>query len=181
MCKSFENTTSNPEVLWDQFIRGDMYSFRCIYTKHYQNLYSFGLQYLTPIETEDSIQNLFLYILQHRKSLSKINNVKSYLFISFRNQIIKLRKTKNLDYIDIDLETIINTESTQKKESVINELLAFLTLLSPRENEIIRLKYFQKYKNKEIARSLNIECQTVRNILYNAIKKLKKAKFQTSL
>jgi len=181
MCKSFENTAISPEILWNQFVGGNMHSFRCIYTKYYQKLFTFGLKYLTSDEAEDTIQNLFLYILQHRKSLSKVKNVNAYLFISFRNQIIKLRKTKNLVYIDIDLETIINVDSTSIKETIIHELLTFLTILSPRENEIIHLKYFQKYKNKEIANSLNIECQTVRNILYNAIKKLKQAPFQTSM
>jgi len=180
MCKNLQHTDNPPEILWRNFIEGDMSSFRCLYTKYYQNLFSFGLNYLNSSETEDAIQNLFLYILQSRKSLSKVKNVKAYLFISFRNQIIKQRKAKNLAYVTIDLEAIIDVPNNAIKESTIKELFTYIKRLSPRENEIIQLKYFQKYKNQEIASSLNIKCQTVRNILTNAINKLKKAPFKTS-
>jgi RNA polymerase sigma factor (sigma-70 family) len=136
------------------------------------------LQYLSSNETEDAIQNLFLYILQHRKSISKVKNVKAYLFISYRNQIIKLRKVKNLSYVQVDIESIVGEQISYTKEKMIGELLMFIKKLSPREKEIIKLKYFQDYKNAEIANSLNIEYQTVRNILHNAIKKLRKLDYK---
>jgi RNA polymerase sigma factor (sigma-70 family) len=175
-----KHTSSNLETLWEDFIAGNMSSFRCIYTQHYQNLYTFGLRYLNSDDTEDAIQNLFLYILQHRKSFSKIKSVKAYLFISYRNQIFKIRKTKNLSFVQIDIESIVGEQISSTKEKIIGELLIFIKKLSPREKEIINLKYFQDYKNIEIANSLNIEYQTVRNILHNAIKKLRKLNYQIS-
>ena len=180
MCKNSLHTDTSPEILWERFIDGDMSSFRCLYTEYYQNLFSFGLKYLSSDETEDTIQNLFLYILQSRESLSKVQSVKAYLFISFRNQILKQRKAKKLAFLHVDLESVIDQQISYTKESKIKELFTFLKILSPKEHEIIQLKYFQKYKNQEIATSLNIKCQTVRNILSNAIKKLKKTSLQTS-
>ncbi len=174
----FTNETS-PELLWEQFIEGDMTSFQEIYETNYQRLYTFGLMYLTPDEVEDCIQNLFLYILQHRKSINRVKNVKAYLFVSLRNLITNANTSKKivLQQIDPNLSSEHNTSS---KESILTELYKFLQKLSPRENEIIHLKYFQGFKNMEIAESLGLEYQTVRNTLNNAIKKLRKKPFQTS-
>ena len=173
------NTEVSLELLWRKFLKGDMYSFRFIYTKNYQTLYTFGTKYVSPSEAEDAIQNLFLYILQRRKSLPKINNVKSYLFISYRNRIFKILKSKNQLVFKEQLDGVIRVENTPIQESLLRELRLFLKRLSPREYEIIQLKYFQKFKNKEIASFLGVECQTVRNTLHHAIKKLRKVKFQT--
>lgn len=167
------------ELLWQQFTKGDMGSFHKIYKANYQHLYNFGLNYLEPNEVEDCIQNLFLYILQHRKSIAIVNNVEAYLFISFRNQIRKTNKSNKIVFQQIDSRISIADQNTYSiKESMLNELHFFLKKLSPRENEIIALKYYQGFKNIEIADSLGIEYQTVRNTLNNAIKKLRKLPFQ---
>ncbi len=176
----FTNETS-PELLWKQFITGDMVSFREIYETNYQHLYNFGLKYLEQDEVEDCIQNLFLYILQHRKSIKHVRDVEAYLFVSFRNQITKTNTSKKILFQQIDANSISIEQNTPLKESFLTELRNFLTKLSPRENEIIHLKYYQGFKNTEIAESLGLEYQTVRNTLVNALKKLRKTPFQTSL
>lgn len=168
------------ELLWKQFTMGDMASFHKIYETNYQHLYTFGLKYLTSDEVEDCIQNLFLYILQHRKSIKSVKNVEAYLFISFRNQITKMNKSKKTIFQEIDANISIE-QNISPKEFIIGELLSFLQKLSPRESEMIHLKYYQGYKNMEIADSLDLENQTVRNTLNNAYKKLRKTPFQNTL
>jgi len=174
----FSTNELSPELLWKQFTKGDMASFHKIYENNYQNLYNFGLNYLAPDEVEDCIQNLFLYILQHRKSIKRIKKVEAYLFISFRNQISKIKKSKLIfQQIDADLNI---EQSPYSKESIIGELLNLLENLSPRENEIIHLKYYQDFKNIEIAELLGIEYQTVRNTLNNALKRLRTVSYQNT-
>ncbi len=173
------NETS-PELLWKQFTKGDMASFHKIYETNYQHLYNFALNYLRQDEVEDCIQNLFLYILQHRKSIKQVKNVEAYLFVSFRNQITKTNKSKKIIFQQIDANNISEEQNTSFKESILTELRYFLQKLSPRENEIIHLKYYQGFKNIEIAESLGLEYQTVRNTLGNAIKKLRKTPLQAS-
>ncbi|MEN8193252.1 MAG: sigma-70 family RNA polymerase sigma factor [Bacteroidota bacterium] len=171
---------SSLELLWRQFIKGDMRSFRSIYETNYQHLYNFGLTYLTPDEVEDCIQNLFLYILQHRKSIAKVKNVKAYLFISFRNQIARTKKSEKFNFQQLDLNLSENLQ-VFSKESMIPELHGYLKKLSPRENQVIHLKYYENFKNMEIAESLGLEYQTVRNTLTNALKKLRKSPLQNFL
>ena len=162
----------NAEQLWTAFVKGDMPSFRVIYETHYQLLYNFGLKYLQESEVEDCIQSMFLYILQHRKSSSKVKNVKAYLTVSLRNTIFKFKKNKEFNYVFIE-NLLIAEQVSISKEKLVIEVQKILAKLTPRENEIIKLKYFQNYKNMEIAEHLGIKYQTVRNILHNAFKKIK--------
>lgn len=175
-----KNNDKSAELLWKQFAKGDMSSFRKIYESNYQHLYNFGLKYLSSDEVEDCIHNLFLYILQHRKSIAKVKNVKAYLFASLRNQITQTSKvkTKNLHLLDLNIGEA--QQDYYSKESIINELHDYLKKLSPRENQIIHLKYYQNFKNMEIAESLGIEYQTVRNTLANAFKKIRNLSLQSS-
>ena len=165
-------TKKKPEQLWTEFIKGDMVSFRIIYETHYKILYNFGLKYLSDYEVEDCIQSMFLYILQHRKSSATVKNVKAYLLTSLRNSIFKYKKNKELNYSFI--ENLLVTEQVSiSKEKLTAEVQNILQKLTPRENEIIKLKYFQNYKNKEIAELLGVKYQTVRNILHNAFTKIR--------
>lgn len=160
------------ELLWQQFIKGDMLSFRKIYTDNYQNLYNYGIQYFSPNEVEDCLQNFFLNILEKRKSYKSVTNLKAYLFISFRNQILKTKRKKRI--VLQELVGDVKTENfSDKKEYLLTELNNLLKKLSPREYEIIQLKYFGNLKSTEIANSLGVEYQTIRNTLTNALKKMR--------
>jgi len=174
MSNPFNNDTIvSPEKLWENFISGDMVSFRQLYQLHYDFLFTYGLKYVSQEEIEDSIQNLFLYLLQNRSAISKIKDVKSYLFISLRNNIFKILK-KKYKHVEVnDNEFVILEEYNEDKENLFEELVKLLKKLSPREYEIVQLKYYQGYKNMEIATLLNLDYQTVRNTLGNAIKKMR--------
>ena len=160
------------EQLWVAFVKGDMASFRIIYESHYQILYNFGLKYLPAPEVEDCIQSVFLYILQHRKASKKVTNVKAYLITSLRNRVIKFQKNKEVNFAIIE-NLLIAEQISISKEHLVLEVQKILQKLTPRENEIIKLKYFQNYKNKEISELLGIKYQTVRNILHSAFVKIK--------
>lgn len=135
-------------------------------------LHNFGIKFLSPSEIEDAIHDTFLNLLNYKKSLKEVNNVKAYLFKCLRNQIFKIKKNNKLEFSLID-GTIPIDEDSNDKEKVLIELKKIIKQLSPREREIVYLKYFQHFNNKEIADLLDIKYQTVRNILANAIIKLR--------
>lgn len=160
------------EQLWRLFIEGDMHAFNLIYSTHYQMLHNFGLKFLSTAEIEDAIHDTFLNLLSYKKSLKEVNNVKAYLFKCLRNQIFKIKKSNKLEFSLIE-GTIQSDDETNDKEKALVELKKIILELSPREREIVYLKYFQSFNNKEIAELLDIKYQTVRNILANAIIKLR--------
>jgi RNA polymerase sigma factor (sigma-70 family) len=164
----------NAEKLWSEFVAGDMTSFRKIYKLSYQTLYNFGIRHLSHEQTEDCIQNLFLYLLHHRNSTQQPNDLKSYLFVSFRNRIFRFLK-KNKVHVELQNDEIVYPESEEDHtESLLLGLKRLLKRLSPREYQVVDMKYYQEYKNNEISAILGIDNQTVRNTLSNAIKKMKK-------
>ncbi len=174
MTNNVNNTkeSQKPELLWQQFVAGDMASFRAIYQMYYAPLYRYGLKYLTTDETEDVIQSLFLYILQRKKAISKVTHVKAYLYKSLYHEIIKTLKAKQLQVKELDFPIPAEALETSK-EPLFAELLKLLKKLSPRELEIVNLKYYQNYNNLEIANTLGLKNQTVRNTLVSAIKKMR--------
>jgi RNA polymerase sigma factor (sigma-70 family) len=163
----------SPEVLWQNFCAGDMSSFRLLYNNYYQPLYNYGLKYLAKNEVEDCIQDLFLYILQHRKTIAKVRNVNGYLFRSYRNQLSKKANAKRIIFEKLENNMAKETENLHQEGFVTEFLQSLIAKLSPREQEIVQLRYFKSLKNKEIAASLNIDYQTVRNTLSNAIQKMR--------
>ena len=162
-------TQSAYENLWQDFLNGNMTAFRQIYTDFYPGLYQFGRLYLDKAEVENAIQDMFLYILQRRDKLKKIDNLKAYLYTAFRHQLSKTAK-KQLK-TTLQMPELFTTEPNDRHYTEI--IKKIIRKLSAREQEVIRLKYFDNYKNKEIAHKLNIEYQTVRNTLHNAIKKMR--------
>ena len=166
------STIESQEQLWNSFIAGDMASFQTIYNSHYQMLFNFGKRYLNPSEVEDCIHDTFLNILNYKNHTTKVKNVKAYLFKSFRNQIFKVKKKAKLEFNLIE-GTIPYEEDDHSKEIILKDLKKLIEKLSPREREIIYLKYFQNFNNFEISETLDIKYQTVRNILAGAIKKLR--------
>ena len=160
------------EQLWQLFIDGDMHAFNLIYSNHYQMLHNFGIKFLSHSEIEDAIHDTFLNLLNYKKSLKEVNNVKAYLFKCLRNQIFKIKKSNKFEFTLIEGAIQSDTE-THDKEKVLVELKKIIKQLSPREREIVYLKYFQHFNNKEISGLLDIKYQTVRNILANAIIKLR--------
>jgi RNA polymerase sigma factor (sigma-70 family) len=172
---SLQNSSNknSQEDLWKLFMKGDMNAFHKIYDFHYQMMYNFGLRYINSNEVTDCVHDTFLNMIHYKDTISEVTNVKAYLFKSLRNHIYKVKKLKKREFDLID-GTIAYEEDNADKEKVLNELKLIIEKLSPREKEIIYLKYFQGFNNFEISELLDIKYQTVRNILAVAIKKLRK-------
>lgn len=168
-----ESSNKAHSKLWALFIKGDSSAFQTIYSFHYQMLYNFGKRFLNEAEVEDCIHDTFLNILKYKNSAAEVSNVKAYLFKCLRNQIYKVKKENQLEF-DLNEGTIFHEDDDQDKEVILNQLKEIINKLSPREREIVYLKYFQNFNNIEISELLDINYQTVRNILGNAIKKLRK-------
>lgn len=166
--------TDNQQLLWQKFLDDDMDAFHEIYRENYQVLFSYAMRFYTDKSpAEDCLQTMFLNILNSREKLPKVKNVKAYLMKSLRNQILNSKRTK----ID-DFPLIADSEFDFKKkgldENVYKKLTELINRLSPRERELVYLKYFHGLRSTEISKLLEIEYQTVRNILANAVIKMRR-------
>lgn len=165
---------ASPETLWVKFINGDNSAIDDIYREVYQDLYCYGQRFdIDKTIVEDSIQMVFLNFFKYRKSLKEVSNVRSYIFRSFRNIIIK-KTPDQYNFVLIENVDKVEEEETRFDEKIILEVKKQINNLSSREKEIILLKYYENYKNGEIAEMLGIEYNTVRNLIARALGKLRK-------
>jgi len=162
------------ELFWNKFLNNDMSAFHEIYRENYQVLFSYAMRFYTDKSSaEDCLQTMFLNILNSREKLPKVRNVKAYLMKSLRNQILNSKRTK-FDNFPLIADSEFDFKNKGLDESVYRQLKDLINKLSPRERELVYLKYFHGIKSTEISELLNIEYQTVRNILANAIGKMRK-------
>lgn len=174
----------NDLELWQNLKKGDKQALENIYRQYAASLLKYGNQFVPDGQlVEDCIQDLFVEIWQKRQGLSDTDSIKRYLFVSLRRKIIRQldRKIKRIasdepqEYqfhteISIDEQLIqdeIGREQTQKLQEAMKNL-------SERQREAIYLKYTQGLDYPAIAEIMNINYQSVRNLIFNSIQAMRK-------
>lgn len=171
--------------IWNAFDQGDEMAFNYIYRTYVKDLFQFGSQYSRdPCLVKDSIQNLFIYLRKKRGSLSKINNIKGYLFKSIQREIIRnIKKNateetlgdnilENHFLIEVSPEvSIIRGEVEKERKAKIQQALNQLTT---KQRKVILLFYVEELSYTEIADIMDFsEVKTARKIIYRALANLK--------
>ncbi|HDR50007.1 MAG TPA: sigma-70 family RNA polymerase sigma factor [Mariniphaga anaerophila] len=182
-----ESNKTNLDFLWKSFLKGDDKSFSLIYQQHIDSLFLYGSKICADRElVRDCIQEIFVDLFLKRKKMSgEIVNLKSYLFVSLRNCVLKkAEKTKKLEsiggyeenggpfqteynFLDKYMELEISNELKEKLQSNINNLPS-------RQKEIIYLKFEEEMDYPEIARILKISVESARKLLYRALLTIRK-------
>ena len=129
---------------------------------------------------EDCIQDLFTNLWVKRNSLGSTNKIKPYLLISIKRRILrqisKVKKITNIDYInEFNLEFSIENQIVKEDNNAenINRLNETLEKLTPKQKEVIYLKFFEQLSYAEIAQIMRVEVKAVYKLMARAIKSLK--------
>ena len=131
----------------------------------------------------DSIQELFQKLWERRTALEPVEIIKPYLFKVLRNRISDTLKTegrrsaRQQSYHDEEFEMAYLPDDFLMAEQLSSEqhaqLLASLNQLPSRQREVLYLKYFDALSYEKISEVMNLTAQSVRNLIYRAIKALK--------
>ncbi|MTI32227.1 RNA polymerase sigma factor [Xanthovirga aplysinae] len=170
--------------LWEQFKNGDRQALETIFRLHIKVLYKYGNKFSANRQlVEDCIQDLFLELWGNKKTLGGTDAIRPYLFSALRRKIIRhLQKHHKMinDHIEPESycfvleengeELLINHEKNQEKNQ---QLSIAMKQLSTREREAIYLKYYQHLSYEEIAQTMEVNYQSVRNLIYRALKRLR--------
>tara|TARA_R110002126_G_C10490551_1_gene503831 strand:- start:7556 stop:8119 length:564 start_codon:yes stop_codon:yes gene_type:complete len=169
--------------IWKSLKKGDLNAFSVLFENYYPKLHNYGLKISKNTAlTEDSLQDFFLYIYEHRENLSDLDSIAPYLFLSYKRFLIRMiKKDARVHYADILDEIIVDLEFTaeelmtnQETEHLKNaNLTTILNKLPKRQKEAIYLKYYGNLKTREISEIMNINYQSVTNLLHKGIKGLK--------
>jgi RNA polymerase sigma-70 factor (ECF subfamily) len=169
--------------LWQQSQAGDSLAFCQLADKQYRTLFNYAANFTSDREfIKDSIQELLIHIWEKRETI-QIQFVTIYFLRALRNQLLQEFRRNNaantlLDIDEIgqlsDYQTVeteieqseIYSENQIKVRSAINEL-------PRRQKEAVFLKYFEGMDNEQIADLMQVNRQSVANLLFKAISFLK--------
>ncbi|MFB6457161.1 RNA polymerase sigma factor [Chitinophaga sp. Hz27] len=152
--------------LWKAIVGGDDNSFQQVYHTHFTMLYEYGMRFSAEEELiKECIQQLFVKIWTNRSNLGEVNRIKPYLLFSLRTIIYnKFRDEKRRRISELaesyDFELEFSPEAAYIQREVNDHKLTALKVameqLTPRQKEIIYLRYFQELDYKEIASIMDV-------------------------
>lgn len=171
--------------LWQQLKDGREDALERIYRGHADFLLSLGRRYCSDDAlVEDCVHDLFVELWRNRSGLADSDAVRPYLAVSMRRKVIKKLQQRQrfqlgetpatVDFAALPAvdELISRSEDQQEKA---NRLREAFTQLSPRQREALFLKFFEEMSYEEICSVMDINYQSVRNLIHaglNALRKL---------
>ncbi len=182
-----DSSNKSINFLWQSFLSGDDKSFVVIYQRHINGLLSYGYKLCSDRElVHDCLQEVFMNLfLQRNKVRIKIENLKAYLFVAFRNCLIKKitknRKHEHLEIKDVQAEIVFNVECSFQEQlieleissEIKEKLSAAVNSLPLKQKEIIYLKFEEELEYSEISEIMKISVESARKLLYRALLSLR--------
>lgn len=169
-------------ALMTAFQCGDAAAFSRLYDLHVNILFNYGCKLTADKELlKDCIHDVFVKLYTKREELGVIENLKSYLFISLKNKLCdEIRKRIYVSNAPIDdLNPVsgddvegdyLNLEKEEINNSMVNKLL---NQLSPRQRKALTLYYIEERKYEDICQIMDMNYQSVRNLMHRGLLKLR--------
>lgn len=172
--------------LWNGLLEGNKQCLFDLYNTTYFHLLRFGLKICNDNELVfDCVNQLFLHLWDRRQKLQPVHQVQSYLFTILRRMILdQLSYQSKIDtavgrMITEDEQNVTSYEEilirVQRDREMNQRLHTALTKLSPKQKEFVKLKFFEGLSYEEIAERHKQSVKTCYNVIYDAIKSLKKS------
>lgn len=170
--------------IWEAFRSGDESSLQRIFDKYYTPLFNYGHKFSADDHLiEDALQNLFVKLWKNRDGIKDTGSVKNYLYKSFRRVLLRMLEVQQREYSFSVLDgwtwpgqelgydqTLISRE---RLEAIRNNLVAALEKMTPRQREIIHLRYYEEMEYEEIAALMQLSVSSTYKLLYKAIDTLR--------
>ncbi len=177
-----DNTILSESHLWNRVKAGDTKAFEEVYNLHVKALYNYGNKIFQKSSlVEDEIHDLFVDLWNYRKNLSPVISIRAYLYSSLRRRIVKHKKASNslgYDYRWDELHLLTDSEEDKLIEKEVldeqtEKLRSHLNHLSPRQYEAIILRFYDKMSYSDIAGVMNVNEQSVRNLIQRGVENLR--------
>ncbi|MFT3749487.1 MAG: sigma-70 family RNA polymerase sigma factor [Agriterribacter sp.] len=172
---------------WEDFVLNESReSYYELYKHYYAYLCYIGLKKGIGTETvKDTINDVFLYLWEKRRTLGHIRHPHNYILTFFHRSIVKKieqsgkiqgETIENIDEIHRHFtepsieENILDKENNKRLSVLVNRHLNYL----PRQQrEIMYQKFFLGLSYMEIAKANKLSVNTVYNTVYAAMQKLR--------
>jgi RNA polymerase sigma factor (sigma-70 family) len=175
--------SNDDEILWLQMRQGNHLAYQKLYLAYVDDLYRYGRMVIREkCLVEDTIHDIFTDIWSSRNSLGEVISVRLYLFSSFKRRLLRKIKKEHRTYflptIDLNTFEIVPSLLDEHIEHTEQKILAqkmqkYVGHLSPRQREIIYLRFYQGLTYAEIAKLLNLDQKYTYNLASKAFQALR--------
>lgn len=177
----------NPDaIFWGRLKNGDAQALGFLYDKYVDKLFAVAMQTIENRElAKDAVQEVFVELWNYRLSISEIQYSQSYLVKVLRSILYKkIKKENRLHHFPLE-DTFISPEenietrliSTDADQEQKRSLKHALTKLSLRQKQVLHLHYDEGLSYEQIAQKLNIRYQSVNNLAFRSILRLRDLMF----
>lgn len=155
-----------------------------LYKRYYDELFLYGMGQskiygMSQVQVEDAIQELMLSLWVNREK-TKLDrfNLRQYLHISLKRILFQRERLHKKEFevsLNDSFQLSIENEIEEKimHEERIQLLYEILEELDERDKEILNAFYFQKLTIKDIADKFGYSINTIKQLKYRALKKLR--------
>ena len=183
--KTYSNTINDEARLWKSFKSGNKEAFARLYGDYIELLSNYGLRFGTDREmVQDAIHDMFVDLWRNRAQLGDTDNISGYLLRALRNNLLKkIHKVNKIrEYPIFSNGKCFETTFSPEKNWILNEfsleiknhLNQAIHQLPARQKEALYLKIYAGLDYKEAARVMDLNQQSVYNLVFKAIKNLRK-------
>ncbi|MCF2505218.1 sigma-70 family RNA polymerase sigma factor [Dyadobacter sp. CY107] len=180
MIKTLPNSGQSDKVLWQQLKDGSELALGALIRQYFNPLLNYGLKFIRDEAfVKDCVQEVFIEIWNRRERVTVPDSVRAYLLSSVRKRVLReayrqqiLREEEPADlennghFVEFSPEWILieNETLAQTKERIEK----VLSMIPKRQREVIYLRYYQNLERDEIAEIMNVNPQSVSNLLQTA-------------
>ncbi len=160
-----------------------------LFTTYYNKLFRTGLKLGASSQTtEEAIQSVFVDIWQYRKTLGEVQSFEAYLKGSLQKRLSKMSITnikqpssppsvladENTSELLLSVEAyeqiLIQQETNDTKRQ---QLAAALEQLTPRQKELITLRYFEEMNYNDMSQKTGLQVDSIYKTIHEALKRLR--------
>ena len=169
---------------WQQMQQGDEAAFQRLYQQNVRHLLNYGLRLYGSLSVvEDAVQELFIELWQHRQTLSEPTSVRFYLLRAVRNKLSRQYRRdqpfvsgwdQSPDYpFDVEPSSEQRWIELDIADQQRDRIQAAMNTLSPRQREVLYLRYFNDLTYEQICDLTGLSYQSARSQVYQALKMMR--------
>lgn len=174
---------SDISTLWKAFVNKNDEAFILFYKQQYSKLCGYAINCGVNVESaQDIVQELFAKLYSKPFLIKNADTLQAFLFTSVRNATVnwltyssRNENVQNMEIFNFDYTVeITDVEDAEERKVLKEKVDKVLRLLTPRQKEMIYLRFLHEMEYEEVAGIMGLSEQAARNLTYRAIKKIRK-------
>lgn len=166
------------QVICSYLKKKDTKGLKYLFDEYYRPLVLWADTFLNDMgQAEDLVQEFFVKLWEQELVVSLLPaTLKSYLYTAVRNRALNLLDKNDPLRLAYEVEDGMKCweEYEDSQEEMFYKVEVALENLAPRSKDVVKGVYLEGLKYKEVAERYHISVATVKTLLVNALKSLRK-------